>query len=160
MLVSALYFKGGWDKTFLDRTATCDEPFTRADGRVVQTPMMRQYGDFDYLETDHFQVVDLYYADPRFSLSLVLPRLGASSKDWTEVLSVTRSEGKGDVIIPRLDLSWRENLKPVMSRMGLSGALGSEPDYGAAASQPVKINEVVHKTLLVVDEQGALKRRP
>jgi serpin B len=153
-LISALYFKAGWDKTF-DPAQTRDEPFTRADGQALRTPMMRRHDRFNYLENDRFQLVDLEYADPRFSLSIVLPKPSAALTGWSDLLSSTRGYVEGDVIIPRLELEWGEDLKPALSRMGLAQAFSPSADYAAAVSSPVRVDQIVHRTLLVVDEQGA-----
>jgi serpin B len=156
VLVSTLYFKGGWDKTF-DASQTRAESFKCADGRVVQAPMMRQHGGFSYFESRAIQSVCLPYADPRFELVLGLLKPGGRPKDWISALDNDRhfAHRRGDVIIPRLNLSWARGIKATLAGLGLGDALGASPDYSGLASSPVAVSELIHKTVLLVDEQGA-----
>ncbi len=155
VLVSALYFKGGWDKTF-NPADTRPAPFTRADGGVATAPMMwRQDDTFAYLETGAFQAVSLPYADPRFELTLVLAKPGAPQTEGTSVLSSDFAARPGQVFVPRLDLQWGLDVQGALGGVGLGTALGPSADYGVATAKPVSVGQVMHRTMLTVDEQGA-----
>ena len=155
VLVSALYFKGGWNKTF-DSADTRPAPFTRADGSVVTAPMMsRQDDNIIYLETEAFQAVSLPYADQRFELTLVLAKPGARRQKWTSVLSSGFADHPGQVFVPRLNLQWGLDVHDALCRGGLGQPLGPSADYGAATAKPVHVDQLMHRTMLIVDEQGA-----
>jgi len=62
VLVNAVYFKGKWTTPF-DKSETQDRNFTSATARQNPFPMMRQGGEFSYLETNDFQAVRLPYGN-------------------------------------------------------------------------------------------------
>ena len=90
VVVNALYFKGGWFKTF-DAANTRPGPFQRADGASVAAVFMQDSGDYDYVETADLQSVRLNYADPRFELILILTKPGAPPARWTKALSLAHA---------------------------------------------------------------------
>jgi serpin B len=153
VLVNALYFKGGWFKTF-DAANTRPGPFHRADGASVAAEFMQDSGDYAYVETADLQSVRLYYADPRFELILILTKPGAPPARWSKALSLDTSSSTGQVILPRLNLTLNQDLKKALGGMGFGPALSSDADYGAMISRPMKVIDVVHSTKMQVDEQG------
>jgi serpin B len=42
-----------------------------------------------------------------------------------------------------------------LSAVGLATALGPHADYGGVADGPLSVGEIIHKTRLVVDEEGS-----
>ena len=153
VVVNALYFKGGWFKTF-DAANTRPGPFQRADGASVAAVFMQDSGDYDYVETADLQSVRLNYADPRFELILILTKPGAPPARWTKALSLDTSSSTGQVILPRLNLALNRNLKEALGGIGLGPALSPDADYGAMVSRPMKVIDVVHSSQMVVDEKG------
>jgi serine protease inhibitor len=158
VLVDALYFKGAWDEAF-DRGRTEDEPFTTAAGRTIQTPTMHRDGQFSYEETGGFQSVALPYKDPRFELVLLLMKTPGAMPPpgWTAVLAPDHYEQReGLVALPRLNIAWSGDLAASLRSAGLKTALGPAADYGGVASGPLAVDQIIHKTLLVVDETGTV----
>src|SRR5262249_34304233 len=66
VLTNAIYFKGDWEVKF-KKEGTKDLPFTLADGKKVDAPLMFRVGRQMYGETDSFQVIDMPYAGKRIS---------------------------------------------------------------------------------------------
>jgi serpin B len=157
VLVNALYFKGVWATPF-QPSATVAMPFTNADGQVIQAQTMQQAGSFNYLETSAFQSVTLPYKDPRFELVLLLmkdPKADPAA-GWTSALApASYREREGMVALPKLDLTWGGDLVTSLSAIGLATALGPHADYGGVADGPLSVGGVIHKTRLVVDEEGS-----
>jgi serpin B len=153
VLVSALYFKGAWRDKF-DPAVTQTQPFTQGDGAVVQAPLMSRGGKFSYAETPDLQAVVLPYADPRFELVVVLAKPGANAAAWADGLSGFASRS-GQVFLPRLALAWGFDIKDTLAAIGLADAMGPTADYSGVASAPLAVGQVLHKTVLNVDEQGA-----
>jgi serpin B len=154
VLAAALYFKGGWLNPFT-AADTKDAPFTRADGTPVTTPLMTQGGSFAYRETDAYQAVALPYADERFSMQFALLKPDAPVAAWADALQPVGGERQGTVFIPRLKLPWSGDLKPLLQGLGFRTALSSAADYTGALPGGASVGQVIHKTLLTVDEQGA-----
>lgn len=157
VLINALYFKGAWATPFKP-SATVAQPFTTAGGQVIQAQTMQQAGSFDYLETAAFQSVTLPYKDPRFELVLLLMKdpNADPAAGWTAALAPAGyHEREGFVALPRLDLTWGGDLLGSLSAVGLATALGPRADYGGVADGPLSVGEIIHKTRLVVDEEGS-----
>jgi serpin B len=73
VLTNAIYFKGNWARQFKeDRTK--DAPFTLANGRKVDVAMMNQTTEFNYMETEDFQALELPYVDDELSMIILLPK--------------------------------------------------------------------------------------
>jgi serpin B len=157
VLISALYFKGVWATPF-QPSATVAMPFTTAGGQAIQTQTMQRAGTFGYLETAAFQSVTLPYKDPRFELVLLLmkdPKADPTA-GWISALApASYREREGLVALPRLDLTWGGDLLSSLSAVGLATALGPHADYSGVADGPLSVGEVIHKTRLVVDEEGS-----
>ena len=157
VLVNALYFKGAWDQTF-DPAATTRETFTTGDGRTLKTPTMHRRGEFLYRESEAFQAVALPYKDPRFELVLVLMKKpdAAPAKGWTKALAGPDFHWtQGSVALPKLDLTWGDDLMAPLRASGLQAALGPRPDFSGMADGDFAIGAISHKTRLVVDEEGS-----
>lgn len=154
VLVSALYFKGDW-KTPFDAGETQSAPFTHADGTRAATPLMHMRDEFAYRETDHVQALALPYADTRFELRLALAKPGAPADAWMDGFADYDGDRPGEVFLPRLDLTWGDDLTALLGKIGLAPALAPSADYSGAMSAPLAGLAVVQKCLLRVDEQGA-----
>jgi serpin B len=157
VLVSALYFKSRWAVPF-ERGDTKNLPFTRADGRVVQTPTMRRNDQFSYYEDATLQSVVLPYSDSQFELVLVLMKSPKSAPPigWTSPRSARRyADRQGLILVPRLKLAWAGDLSETLRSMGMRTALGDQSDFGDVADRPLGSVEAIHKTMLLVDEDGS-----
>lgn len=76
VLANAIYFKGKWVDQF-DKDDTRDEDFTLESGQTIKVPMMRLRDndlDFNYVETDGVQILELPYQGDKVSMLLLLPR--------------------------------------------------------------------------------------
>src|SRR5262245_14473086 len=73
VLTNAIYFKGDWQDPF-KKEATKDLPFTTADGKKTDAPLMYRTGRYLYGENDAFQALDMPYAGKRISMTVILPR--------------------------------------------------------------------------------------
>jgi|GEM_PF-3288253 len=70
-----------------DPSGTRELPFTRADGTVVEAPLMSRRGGFRYYAGRDYQAVRLPYSGDRLSMVIVLRARGSTSIDgsrgWT-----------------------------------------------------------------------------
>jgi serine protease inhibitor len=81
------------------------------------------------------------------------PQAGPAN-GWTSALGGF-AERQGRVAFPRLDLSWGDDLVASLSAISLAPALAPHADYSGVSTGPFAVSEVIHKTRLVVDEEGA-----
>jgi len=68
VLTNAIYFKGNWARQFKE-DRTMEAPFTLAEGEKVDVAMMNQTAEFNYMETESFQALELPYVDDELSRS-------------------------------------------------------------------------------------------
>jgi len=167
VLTNAIYFKGGWTDAF-PAAGTKDAPFTNADGKTANVPIMHRSGTFDYLETDEFQLVRLPYQNQFVAMYVLLPKENVALKSiapkltaarWAEWLGQLKPRA-GQVGLPRFKVEYSASLKPVLTAMGMADAFDpSKADLNGilppdTTSERVFISDVLHKTYLSVDEQG------
>ncbi len=162
-LINAIYFKGTWTYEF-DKKLTSDDQFNLPDGSKSPCKMMVQEGDFQYFETDDFQVIDLPYGDERFSMTIFLPKpqvdvdylveqLDQESWDhWTNSFSKRAVK----LFFPRFTLKYDITLNDVLGALGMGIAF--DP-YQADFTRMHKggglfISGVKHKTFVDVNEEG------
>ncbi len=169
LLLNAIYFKGKWTLPF-EEADTQYGDFTRGDGTTKTLPMMRQRDDFDYLETDQFQAIALPYGDEFVRMLIFLPKAGTTLDglmgemtrekldQWTGELH----EQDGTIVLPRFKASYDTSLKPVLTALGMGVAFSDAADLtGMVTPEALAtlggvpfISDVVHKTMLEVNEEG------
>ncbi|MFS8911032.1 serpin family protein, partial [Synechococcus sp. H60.3] len=162
VLLNAIYFKGEWTQPF-DPTLTKPQPFTQADGRRVQVPLMAQSGRYGYRETEQLQVVRLPYGEGELAMLLLLPKPGVSLaalreklspetwQEWTGSLS-TRP---GSVRIPKFKLAYEIDLGPALQQLGMGIAFSRRADFSQLTPEPTQVSRVLHKAAIEVNEEGS-----
>lgn len=87
VLTNAIYFKGNWARQF-KKDRTKDAPFTLAGGEKVDVPMMNQTAEFNYMETEDFQGLELPYVDDELSMIILLPKQGDGLAEFEKTLTL------------------------------------------------------------------------
>ncbi len=161
-LINAIYFKGKWMNEF-DKSQTTDQPFTLADGRQEQRPMMSQRGDYRYIENQQFQAVSLPYGKGRTSLYVFLPKPNSNLAEFQKMLTAenwqtwmkTFGKREGSIQLPRFKMEYETQLRKSLSAMGMGIAFDpSKADFSNLSTTSTRIDEVKHKTFVEVNEEG------
>jgi serpin B len=169
VLVNAVYFKGMWESQF-HKAVTREQPFHLEDGGTVQIPLMRQTEQIRYMQTGHYQAVDLRYRGGDLSMLVMLPKRKNGLGDLEQsisrqmlhgcVMKMTTREVK--LILPRFKITWGTiNLSEHLKTLGLqlafargqadfSGMNGIEPP----SEESLFISSVFHKAFVDVNEEG------
>jgi serine protease inhibitor len=163
ILTNAVYFKGRWTVPF-DQKETKPRSFHLPGGRSITVPMMAQRGEYHYLETDSFQAIRLPYGNDRFAMYIFLPRKTTGLPDFIRLLDEHHWEQwrsglvirKGQIVLPRFELTYGRKLNDALTAMGMGVAFGPEADFSRIHPPPglLRINDVEHKTYVKVDEEG------
>ncbi|QXD14207.1 serpin family protein [Rhodocaloribacter litoris] len=162
-LINAIYFKGAWQYAF-DRNATRDAPFHNLDGTSTTVPMMTLEGTLPVYGAEGFSAVDLPYGDSLFSMTIVLPAVGAerdvnalaASLDgatweaWIRQLAPQKVK----LLLPRFKLTYDASLKQALAKMGMEVAFTDDADFSRMTPERVRISDVLHKTFVEVNEEG------
>jgi serpin B len=163
LLLNAVYFKGQWQVKF-DRAKTKDEPFRLLSGRRKPVPMMSQASTYPYYRDERFQAISLPYGQGGTSLYLFLPDQEVSWNDfvkglrhesWEEWLRQF-SHAPGDLKLPRFKLAYERDLNAPLAALGMGVAFeaGSADFTGMRAARDLFIEQVKHKAVVEVDEEG------
>ena len=163
VLTNAIYFKGDWRDKF-KKEQTKDLPFTTADGKKADAPLMHRVGRYLYAETDGYQVLDLPYAGNRVSMTVVLPRkpdgLPAVEKELTgeklaAVLKGLRPEKEVHVHLPKFKVEKAFTLNAPLKALGMKSAFDGA-DFGGmhTGGEQLDISAVIHKAFVDVNEEG------
>jgi serpin B len=162
VLVNAIYFKAPWADKF-SKNATQDAPFTLADGKKIDVPLMHQVDHFRYGSFDLAQVAELPYAGNGLSMVVILPKDGKTlaevernlARDAQQYLGGLASQ-RVDLHLPRFKFTADFELGKTLSGMGMKDAFNpNTADFSGMVSQErLCIGEVVHKAFVDVHEGG------
>jgi serpin B len=165
ILTNAIYFKGSWGAPF-NKLATQGEDFT-TDGKSVRVPMMRQTGQFGYLDDaeDGLQALSLPYAGNTLSMVVLLPKKVDDLADLEASLSSSKLQDwltrmtnqRVDVKLPRFKLEFGLELAATLASMGMPGAFTRSADFsGMTTDRRLYLSAVIHKAFADVNEEGTV----
>nr|XP_015219622.1 PREDICTED: serpin E3 isoform X2 [Lepisosteus oculatus] len=168
-LVTAMFFRGTWQRQFL-LSETQSLPFSLADGSTVKVPMMHQmtdvnFGQFHTPTEYRYAVVELFYLGDAVSLFVVLPTERKTPLSliephvsahtvmlWTASLRRT----KIDIFLPRFKIQNNLNLKSVLPAFGVSDVF--DPTVanfkGISGRDSLYVSEATHEAKIEVTEVG------
>jgi len=161
-LINAIYFKGDWKFEF-DPEETEEKSFYGLDGSSSTVQMMKQQAEFNYLEGDNFQVIDLPYGDEKYTMTVFLPNVQefenfqddftyANYKQWTAAME----EQELVLDLPRFKVEYKTLLNDPLKELGMNRAFGTDADLSnlVEGGGPY-ISRVIHQTFLEVNEAGS-----
>lgn len=162
VLTNAIYFKGNWARQF-EEDKTKEAPFTLISGEKVDVPMMNQTAEFNYMETEDFQGLELPYVDDELSMIILLPRKVDELSNLEKLLSLEKFSGwlgrlskrKVIVSVPKFRMTSRFGLAGVLRSMGMMDAFSVKANFsGMNGKRDLFISAVVHKAYVDVNEEG------
>ena len=167
-VINAIYFNGDWRHQF-DKDLTQDAPFTLIDGTEITAPTMYHQEEVQVrvARDDLVSVLEMPYGGDAFTMTVVLPHHDVALQSVVEALDAARWESWTTnladdnrlVVMPKLSVEYEIELKEVLKSLGMEVAFDR---IFANFSKLVPnwpwprpfINEVKHKTFLLVDEEG------
>ena len=162
ILTNAIYFKGDWAAKFR-KEQTKNEPFHIAPSKTVPVPMMRQMGDFPFMENGELQMIELPYAEDELSMVIILPAgdveafgAGLTLAKLKELRgSLNRREV--EVYLPRFKFDTRYSLSNALAAMGMPEAFEENvADFsGMTGKFELYISAVIHQAMIEVNEEGS-----
>ncbi|MBO6169635.1 MAG: serpin family protein [Bacteroidales bacterium] len=161
-LLNALYFKGEWTNKF-NAKITSDQPFYRDGMKVKEVPLMSQYHNFDYAESELFQAVKLPYGNGAFSMTILLPKGKHSTGEITKFLKANdwrdlmrrMYDCKVDLFIPKFETRYHKQLNEILSKMGMPTSFLNGADFSKMSPDALKLSFVQQDAMIKVDEEGA-----
>jgi serpin B len=153
IIVNALYLKIAWRHPFTEG-ATRPAPF-HAPAGTLEVPTMRQQERMGYAERAGWRMATLPTASD-VVVDVILPAEGArlTTGILTELYDVSTST-RVDLELPRFRVEASAILNAPLGRLGVETAFTGDADFsGITTAERLLIDQVVHKAVLRVDEQG------
>jgi len=159
ILTNAVYFKGKFLTPF-PREATRPRTFYLATGREKLVSMMGNSGLVGaYRSGKRSEAAALHYRNSNIILFMILPRNGISPEEaLTEDFSklVVDQDCELDLLMPRFTIEFTSALKESLASMGIGIAFEYPGADFSGIGSPFYVSDVLHKTLLEVDEEGTV----
>lgn len=162
VLINAIYFKGAWQNEFVKENNRKDFFYTDARNRV-QVTFMSKKENLLYFKAKHYSAIEMPYKGRDFSMLIILPHKFNYLKKVEKMLDKESfSELTKAMMIKNVDLKMPKfkyetsiSLKQPLSNMGMESAFSHEADFsGITGSKELFIQEVVHKAIIKIDEEG------
>ncbi|XP_032907327.1 heterochromatin-associated protein MENT-like [Catharus ustulatus] len=171
VLVNAIYFKGKWEKKFLEKN-TSEMPFRISKTKTKPVQMMFLKDTFFILHetTMKFRIIELPYVKNELSMFVLLPDDISDNTtglelvereltyeklaEWTKSDNMMKAEV--DLYLPKLKVEENYDLKSPLSSMGIQNAFDpSQADFtGMSVKKDLFISQVIHKAFVEVNEEG------
>ena len=162
VITSAIYFRAEWNRRFREEN-TKNAPFYLTSGRDVEVQMMFQQNDFNYGETERFQILKMEYTGNTIAMFILLPRKGhlAEIEQMIDVEHLTEWEkamrrAEVQVFLPRFHLELNYLLKEPLKQLGMRTVF-RYPKADLTGISPTKelyFDEIIHKAYVDVKEYG------
>ncbi|MFC4909857.1 serpin family protein [Actinomadura gamaensis] len=157
VLTDAVYLKADWETKF---GHAMPGPFTASDGRAVQAKLMSAKTHFGYAHSAGWTAVDLPYVGGRLRMTALLPDTSArgcptlTGATFDRLTGALDTGADVDVTMPKVNLSSRRELTPLLKQLGMAVAFSDAADLHGISPVARKIAFVQHAATLKVDEKG------
>lgn len=166
VIVSVIHMKAKWKKVFSEEN-TKDSLFYLSDGKTVPIRFMEATGSYPLLIRKGFSMLELPYKggvdSPELALYIILPDKinGLSDIENRMDSGMLRElfdglqEQRVNLFIPKYKLEETLNVNDLLKHMGMGEAFTDKADFsGITGNRDLKIDKVIHKTFLDIDEKG------
>ena len=163
VITNAIYFKGFWSTQF-KKSLTQDEDFTLMSGETVKVPMMRMFEDeveFNYMENDDLQALELPYRGKDLSMLILLPKDDITSLEESitfEYISQLKNdlqEQEVRIYLPKFKFETKYFLSKTLEEMGMPLAFSLDADFsGMDGISMLYITKAIHQAFVEVNEEG------
>ena len=161
LLINAVYFKADWQHPF-NPSFTYTGKFT-GPTETKDVRFMTQTKNFNYYEDNNVQVVELPYKNDSTSAIVILPKdkidvdTYLKSLDDNELNTILAgfTSKRVSLSLPKFEIEFETKFKDILMKLGMVQAFDITADFsGIKCSGGIKVNDVIHKTYLKVDEKG------
>ena len=161
-LINAIYFKGDWQQTF-DSEKTIESDFTTETGDIKRIPMMNAETDLFYTEGEDYKAVKVPYKNEKTAMYMILPDddingfiASLDIDKWQKIRNNMSLENDVILSMPKFKIEYGiKKLKNNLVRMGMGNAFSSEADFSLMTDSDVYIENVLHKAVIEVNEEGS-----
>ncbi len=161
-MTNAIYFNATWKYQF-DPEETFEDDFFLKGGTAHRCDFMQVEGDFNYTRQEDFTAVELPYGDSAFSMVVLLPNPGVSTRtlieamdaqSWDSWLASSYLTGV-QVQLPKFKYVFKSLLNDPLIDLGLGIAFNDGADFSKITpGGGIFISRVIHQTFIDVKEEG------
>ncbi len=161
-LINAIYFKSIWNEKF-DATKTSPQPFYLADNTTVQANFMDGNVDFNRYADNNVTVIELPYANKKFSMIIVMPTNGGNVHQLLAGIDSTKWKTwmaglvpqKAEVKLPKFKFNYNIDLKSPLTELGMGIAFTGNADFSLiSTTQSLQITGALQNAYVDVNESG------
>lgn len=169
ILTNAIYFKGTWKYQF-DPEQTQEMDFRISPDEQVKVDMMffdkNEENQFNYAQTDQFQILELPYDGENLSMLILLPIIGTETKNFNcqeinldlqqiEEFKQLLTPQPVTIYLPKFKIETRYLLNDCLTSLGMPLAFERRADFsGMTGYQDLIISLVIHQAFVEVNEEG------
>lgn len=168
VVTNAIWFKGSWQFPF-PKGATKKEPFKVDGKKVADADTMHLSDSFRLAKIPGLSVLELRYAESELAMWIALPddpgskalaKLEASlGPDTLGGWKAALKNARVNVALPRFTFRSGGAMNAPLQELGMKLAFTEKADFGGitgrAASPPLFVGQVFHRTWIAVDELGS-----
>jgi len=162
-LINALFFTGDWLNPFAEEETRMLD-FISNSATIPEVPFMNLDFSQKYLNSRDLKIVELPFADEKFSMTFVQNSQYSTINDWITALDAEEilglndgmSTGRIKLRLPKFELKFEDELSEIYKELGMVNAFsgGGLEDFGSAAGV-IYLSRVNHNVVLKIDEKGA-----
>lgn len=159
VLVNAIALDAPWEFPF-NPASTSDQPFTLADGSIVDVAMMRYDEFLPSAWTEEYRAVELPYGGGALSMVIIVPDDLASFEATLSAESLVAAidglqDGGIHLTMPKWSARTHLTLNDTLSALGMPSAFGADADFsGMVEGGGLWLDRVEHEAFIEVDEEG------
>ncbi|KAJ3639326.1 hypothetical protein Zmor_002691 [Zophobas morio] len=164
VLANALYFKGKW-RTEFDPNSTKDQCFNSPTRQCVNVSMMQLSHSFNYnFNIDlNAHAIELPYEDDKYAMLILLPTNGNNVRTLGKDMQHAQLHMVIDALkptelileIPKFEIDYQIDLVEFLKPLKIQEVFSSQANLsGITGTNNLKINNVIHKTKIEVNELG------
>jgi serine protease inhibitor len=161
LLINAIYFKGKWSTQF-DKNNTVQATFYKTDGSTEMVPMMTQTSDFKSYIGEGFKLAEFPYGQGNYVMDVILPDANNGIKDIIPMINDNNLkswldqmyEKKTDLSFPRFKYGYNEELKDILTDMGMGIAFTDSADFSNISDIALLISFIKHQAFIETNEEG------
>lgn len=161
LISNAVYFKGEWLDKFKKEQTSPGTFYSNVENQY-RINFMRKKEILPYFENEEFQFISKPYKSSDITFCILLPkeRFGieaiekAMNSDFFDKILDHIQPTKTILSIPHIKLESSVELSDVLKNAGLKSAFTNKADFsGITNEKPVRIEQVLHKTWIELDEE-------
>ena len=164
VVMNAIAFEGKWAVPF---NGSFKAAFTDSNGAVTQVDMMGETENMNYIELAGGLGFVKYYKGGKTAFVGILPPAGKTSDEFITMLSGeafinawnAKKTGLVSIRLPKFSYDYETSMASTLREMGMPTAFTDGADFSGltdmdAGSPAIKIDDVIHKTHIELDENG------